>query len=135
QVKPREKYLAVVPSDDAEAFEKLRKDLDDKQVAIDQAENAWRRAMRCEAHGGDECSKAKASGIAYKEYQDARDAAAKAYQKLSEEFNVIALNAVGDYWKFPFTRGVVGVDMSAPTSRTVKQSYFVDFDLLAPLRP
>src|SRR5207244_10876825 len=53
---------------------------------------------------------------------------------LRAEFDVVILRVVADHWKFPFTRGVVGVDMSAPTSRTIKQAYFVDFNLLAPLK-
>ena len=67
-------------------------------------------------------------------YAYRRSEAAKIEQDLRSEFNVITLRAVSDHWKFPFTRGVVGVDMSAPTSNTVKQSYFVDFNLIAPMK-
>lgn len=156
QVKPRERYLAVVAKDDAEVFEKLSDELTKKQSIADRLEDKWRKAKRCEDHGGRDCptkdqgnqascqdktpeevlqEKVCPSGILYRKTQDARDIAANAELNLRAQFNVITLNASGDYWKFPFTRGVVGVDMSAPSSRTVKQSYFVDFDLLAPLRP
>jgi hypothetical protein len=67
-------------------------------------------------------------------YQDTRNARDQAEQRLRAQFKVVTLNAVPDHWKFPFTRAVVGVDMSAPTSNTLKQSYFVDFNLLAPLK-
>lgn len=43
------------------------------------------------------------------------------------------LTGIPEHWKHPFTRGVAGVDLSAPSSQTVKQAYFIEFDLLAPL--
>jgi len=169
QVKPRERYLAVVASDDAEAFETLSKELNKKQGAADRAEEDWRIEARCadeKARKRDkdcpdraaidqtstlsqatpiknpsECAPKKheatkeIANCLYGKYQEARDAAATLEQQLRAQFNVVTLHATGDYWKFPFTRGVVGLDMSAPTSRTVKQSYFIDFDLIAPLRP
>lgn len=46
---------------------------------------------------------------------------------------VIPLSGKAIHWKYPLTRGVVGIDVSAVSSQTVKQAYFVDFDLLAPL--
>ena len=45
----------------------------------------------------------------------------------------IILSGVPEHWKYPFTRAVAGVDLSAPSSRTVKQAYFIEFDLIAPL--
>ncbi len=47
---------------------------------------------------------------------------------------VIPLSGTANHWKYPLTRGVVGLDMSAVSSQTVKQAYFVDFDLLAPFK-
>ena len=67
-------------------------------------------------------------------YEAARNQISQADQSLRSQFNIINLNAVADHWKFPFTRAVVGTDMSAPTSNTVKQAYFVDFNLIAPLK-
>lgn len=55
-------------------------------------------------------------------------------QEIEQEFQVIPLSGIPDHWKYPLTRAVVGVDLSAPSAQTVKQAYFVDFDLLAPLR-
>lgn len=55
------------------------------------------------------------------------------FQALANQFNIITVAGIPDHWKYPLTRAVVGVDLSAPTSRTVKQAYFIDFDLLAPL--
>jgi hypothetical protein len=181
QVKPRERYLALVPSADSQAFEPLRADLDRKQGIVDAAEERWRVEARCADEKPDrldsDCPEAiyrkklpkkpaerqaletakqtacaadpkkkdlakdldcpathESANALYGKYQDARDEAARAEQLLRTQFNVITLKATGDHWKFPFTRAVVGLDMSAPTSRTVKQAYFVDFDLLAPLR-
>lgn len=68
----------------------------------------------------------------WREYRHQRDEESRALENLQAEFNVLKLNAVADHWKFPFTRAVVGADLSAPSSRTLKQSYFIDFDLLAP---
>ncbi|HKW75253.1 MAG TPA: hypothetical protein VJN64_06980 [Terriglobales bacterium] len=47
---------------------------------------------------------------------------------------LIPLSGTPNHWKYPLTRGVVGLDLSAVSSQTVKQAYFVDFDLLAPFR-
>ena len=60
------------------------------------------------------------------------DTAAKSLRDL---FDVVVLSGTPDHWKYPLTRAVVGLDLSAPTSRTIKQAYFVDFDLLAPVVP
>ncbi len=49
-------------------------------------------------------------------------------------FQVIALSGTPIHWQYPLTRAVVGVDLSAPSAQAVKQAYFVDFDLLAPLK-
>ena len=77
--------------------------------------------------------------------QDKRIAAAKAARNLSatgeneaiqdieQNFQVISLSGIPDHWKYPLTRAVVGIDLSAPSATQIKQSYFVDFDLLAPL--
>lgn len=67
-------------------------------------------------------------------YEYERDEAARVEENLRTKFHVVTLRAVADHWKFPFTRAVVGADMSAATSRTIKQGYFVDLDLLAPLK-
>ena len=55
------------------------------------------------------------------------------FQALQESFNLITMSGTPDHWKYPLTRAVAGLDVSAPSSRTVKQAYFIDFDLLAPL--
>jgi hypothetical protein len=49
------------------------------------------------------------------------------------QFQTIALTGTPIHWQYPLTRAVVGVDISAPSAQDVKQAYFVDFDLLAPL--
>jgi hypothetical protein len=54
-------------------------------------------------------------------------------QQLEQNFQVIAVSGVPDHWSYPLTRAVVGVDLSAPSAQAIKQAYFVDFDLLAPL--
>lgn len=54
-------------------------------------------------------------------------------QQLEQNFQVIAVSGVPDHWSYPLTRAVVGIDLSAPSAQAIKQAYFVDFDLLAPL--
>ncbi len=176
QAKPKERYVALVPSQDSQVFDSLRQALNQKQGRADALEKAWTVAARCEAHHGSDCPakgaqvagqpeqrtssdqprtpattiqpaatkelcrqpaealKTYAPGTVYACWQDARDEAGRAEQYLRSQFQVVTLDASADPWKFPFTRAVVGLDMSAPTSRTVKQSYFVDFDLIAPIR-
>ena len=57
-----------------------------------------------------------------------------ALRQQAQALAVIPLTGAPNHWKYPLTRGVVGLDMSAVSSQTVKQAYFVDFDLLAPIR-
>jgi hypothetical protein len=47
---------------------------------------------------------------------------------------VIPLTGTGNHWTYPLTRAVVGEDLSAVSSQTVRQAYFVDFNLLAPFK-
>lgn len=141
--KLRENFIALVPTSERDAFERLRRDLNDKQYAADKAEDQWRSDMRCKDHNR-ECpddlrnaAKAKRAEEADKQrlaYLSQRDEEKQALEKLHAGFHLVDPNAVADHWKFPFTRAVVGLDMSAPTSRTIKQSYFIDFDLLAPFK-
>jgi hypothetical protein len=70
----------------------------------------------------------------WERYLKKREEEGRDFETLQAEFNLVKLNAVADHWQFPFTRAVVGVDLSAPSSRTLRQSYFIDFDLLAPFR-
>jgi hypothetical protein len=55
-------------------------------------------------------------------------------QDIEQEFQVISLTGIPDHWQYPLTRAVVGIDLSAPSAEAIKQAYFVDFDLLAPLK-
>ncbi len=57
-----------------------------------------------------------------------------AIEDIEQSFQAISLTAIPDHWKYPLTRAVVGIDLSAPSAQTIKQAYFVDFDLLAPLK-
>jgi len=63
----------------------------------------------------------------------AQESENQAIQNLESKFQVIALSGSPDHWKYPLTRAVVGVSLAAPSSQAIKQAYFVDFDLLAPL--
>ena len=47
---------------------------------------------------------------------------------------IIPLSGNPNHWKYPLTRAVVGLDLSAVSSQTVRQAYFVDFNLLAPFK-
>jgi len=47
---------------------------------------------------------------------------------------IIPLSGTATHWKYPLTRAVVGLDLSAVSSQTVRQAYFVDFNLLAPFK-
>src|SRR4029079_1446901 len=52
---------------------------------------------------------------------------------LEQQFQVVSLSGTPDHWKYPLTRAVVGIDLSAASSLSIKQDFFVDFDLLAPI--
>ena len=146
--KMRENYLALVPSGGAQSFEVLRRELNSKEAAVARAEDLWRVEARCadEPPGktDPDCPEHRTppgpvatiagTQARWADVLEKREEVAQADQSLRSQFNVINLKAVADHWKFPFTRAVVGVDMSAPTSNTLKQSYFVDFNLLAPLK-
>ena len=144
RLKVRESFVAVVPSNERDAYEQLRVDLAKKGTDAEEAENKWRLDMRCRDHKSecpDEASRKATKGdkeqtadAQWGEYLSKRAAEQKALTNLRAQFHLVDLNAVADHWKFPFTRAVVGVDLSAPSSRTLKQSYFIDFDLLAPFR-
>ena len=47
---------------------------------------------------------------------------------------IIPLTGSPNHWKYPLVRSVVGLDLSAVSSQTVRQAYFVDFNLLAPFK-
>lgn len=146
--KMRERFLYVVPAGSVRTFELLRKELSDKEALAEKAEESWRVEARCatEKPGktdpdcpehrspAEPVANAVTTQQRWTAVLEKRDEISIAEQNLHSQFNAIKLEAVPDHWKFPFTQAVVGVDMSAPTSNTIKQSYFVDFDLLAPLK-
>jgi hypothetical protein len=72
---------------------------------------------------------------------DADTALTTARAKLSTELTKlntgapsIKMEGTPEHWKYPLTRAVAGIDLSAVSSRTVKQAYFVEFNLTAPLQ-
>ena len=134
-LKVRESFIAVVPSNEKNKFESMRAALYGDGNSAAAVENQWRHAMRCKDHyNKKECPTTANPDDLWKQYQYERGQEGRDLEELRSAFNTVSLNAVADHWKFPFTRAVVGVDLSAPSSRTLKQSYFIDFDLLAPFK-
>ena len=92
------------------------------------------------------CKNLRDANDKFKEIQDAFSSSIAKGKLTEEDVNkaanalrdkalaVIPLSGTANHWKYPLTRGVVGLDMSAVSSQTVKQAYFVDFDLLAPFK-
>ncbi len=93
----------------------LCRDLRDKSSSLDEIQNAYNAAIAKRKITEEDVNQAANS---------LRDSA----------LAVIPLSGTPNHWKYPLTRGVVGLDLSAISSQTVKQAYFVDFDLLAPFR-
>lgn len=111
--------------------------------AVDQARNV----AFCESTRGADARKTDAAldkacqdvTDIVKKAQDAKEKAwadiqAKRRMLKENPLAIIPLSGSPNHWKYPLTRAVVGLDLSAVSSQTVKQSYFVDFDLLAPFR-
>jgi hypothetical protein len=113
-------YIALVPPSHISEYSTLLADL----VA--------KRAAALKAKSDLDNVKNKDDGLKLA-FDDAQLKLNSAGQAIVDTFDVISLSGTPDHWKYPLTRAVVGLDLSAPSSRTVKQSYFVDFDLLAPI--
>jgi hypothetical protein len=58
----------------------------------------------------------------------------QAWQALVANAPSIQVKGTPEHWKHPFLRAVGGLDLSAVSSRTVRQKYFFEFDLIAPIR-
>ena len=56
------------------------------------------------------------------------------YALRKQALAVIPLTGAPNHWKYPLTRAVVGLDLSAVSSQSVRQAYFVEFNLLAPFK-
>ena len=160
----RDERLRVVSRRHWEDFEKVRRAYEDQgQGAVDRAigevENLRKRLKPSEQgnqsptdfcknpKGGDEIAKACNTLIRAIASRDELQKSLKPDEKKiksdvdraantlrDQALAVIPLSGTANHWKYPLTRAVVGLDVSAVSSQTVKQAYFVDFNLLAPFK-
>jgi len=56
-----------------------------------------------------------------------------ARENLEAKVPIVLLSGTPEHWKHPFFRSVAGLDVSAASSRTVKQKFFIELDLIAPI--
>jgi len=114
--------------------------LEDAATAAQRAENDFReKEEEDKAAKGKDTGKQKALEEARKEYRakqadlQAEEAAADGLWSSIYALPAIRLSGTPAHWKYPFIRSVAGLDVSAASSRTIQQKFFVEADLLAPI--
>lgn len=136
-------------------FEKVRlayKQITDAQAVINDAALKVRNQVRvvksmsdiiqfCEGETGrkvDACTDLNSANTALNKIQVANRNSKTLDQAVNELRNnalaSVPLEGTPIHWKYPLTRAVVGLDLSAISSQTVRQAYFVDFNLLVPFK-
>jgi hypothetical protein len=119
----------------------LQQSRNSQRVALRNAEEAMRLETKSEqqvrltktAAGVGPAAGDKVSELNGK-YDSELQKANTAIQDMEQGFQVISLTGIPDHWAYPLTRAVVGIDLSAPSAQAIKQAYYLDFDLLAPLK-
>jgi hypothetical protein len=126
-------FLVIVPKAARQKYEEIVKELNDSRQAQDKLlldiEESNRTAKKTPKTGGTGSVLDKLTANLAEE-QKQRGAA---ILDLEQQFQVVSLSGTPDHWKYPLTRAVVGIDLSAASSLSIKQDFFVDFDLLAPI--
>jgi hypothetical protein len=131
-------FVVLVPKNTSaqSKYQNLLKDLQNARSKQKPARQAWENAYQGKANKQLSVTGVSVANVTdlYKAYRQAIEQTEEAERNIEREFQVISLTGIPDHWPYPLTRAVVGVDLSAPSAQTVKQSYYVDFDLLAPLK-
>lgn len=144
---PERDFVVIVPRT-ADARKKyasllveLQRSRESQRVAQRNAEQSMQQETKSERHGRLSLAAAGAAPAAADNVSDFKakydsevQRTNSVVQDIEQDFQVISLTGIPDHWKYPLTRAVVGVDLSAPSAQSIKQAYYLDFDLLAPLK-